>query len=76
MKAKTCSCCGENLPLTAFGRNRQTPDGLHYYCKACAAKRQRKWAQNNPDKVREMRADYLRRMREQNEGRDPYDAAA
>jgi transposase-like protein len=76
MKAKNCPRCGENLPITEFGRNRQTPDGLHYYCKSCAAERQRNWARANPEKVRAMRAAYLRRIREQNEGRDPYSAAA
>ena len=75
MKAKTCSSCGENLPLSAFGRNRQAPDGLHYYCKSCAASRQRRWAKANPDKVKAMRADYLQRIRALNQGRDPYAAA-
>lgn len=75
MKAKTCPRCAENLPLRAFGKNCQAPDGLHYYCKLCAAARQREWAKAHPDKVRAMRASYLRRMREQNEGRDPYATA-
>jgi hypothetical protein len=61
--------------VTGFGKNRQSIDGLHYYCKPCAAARQRAWAKAHPDKVRAMRADYLRRVREQNEGRDPYAAA-
>lgn len=75
MKAKHCSRCGKNLLLNAFGRNRQSLDGLHYYCKQCAAARQREWAKAHPEKVKAMRADYLRRMREQNEGRDPYAVA-
>jgi len=75
MKAKTCSHCGETRPVSSFGRNRQALDGLHYYCKPCAAERQRQWAKAHPEKVREMRADYLRRIREQNQGRDPYAAA-
>lgn len=75
MKAKNCSRCNENLPLKNFGRNRQSLDGLHYYCRACAAARQREWAKAHPDKVKEMRAAYLRRMRDQNEGKDPYAVA-
>lgn len=75
MKAKTCSACGKTQPVVAFGRNRQSLDGLHYYCKACAAARQRQWAKANPEKVREMRAAYLTRVREMNDGRDPYAAA-
>jgi transposase-like protein len=72
---KVCPACNETLPIHAYGRNRQAKDGLHYYCKACAAARQRTWAKAHPEKVRAMRADYLRRVRAQNEGRDPYAVA-
>jgi hypothetical protein len=72
-RSKCCSSCEQTLPVTAFGRNRQAKDGLHYYCKKCAAQRQRLWAKAHPDTVREMRSDYLTRIRASNDGRNPYE---
>jgi transposase-like protein len=71
-RQKYCPRCTSDKPVAAFGRNRQSADGLHYYCKPCAAARQREWAKANPEKVRAMRADYLKRMYLTNAGRDPY----
>jgi len=71
-RSKKCSCCGETFPVSSFGRNRQSKDGLHYYTKAHAAKKQKQWAKAHPDTVKRMRSDYLERMRELNAERDPY----
>lgn len=73
MRAKTCPVCKQEKPVTAFGRNKQALDGLHYYCKPCAAERQRAWAAANPEKVKAMRAEYLKGVREANAQRDPYE---
>lgn len=70
---KRCSCCEQQLPLTSFSRNRQAKDGLHYYCRACAAAKQREWAANNAETVKRMRSNYLRRVHAQNATRDPYE---
>lgn len=34
---KLCTKCGRRYPNTAeyFDKNKQSSDGLHYYCKAC-----------------------------------------
>jgi hypothetical protein len=72
MRKKFCPDCEQELLLTEFGRNRQSVDGLHYYCKECAATRQRAWALANQEKVRAMRAAYLRRLHATNAQRDPY----
>lgn len=72
-RTKRCSCCEQVKPISGFGRNRQAKDGLHYYCKACAARRQRMWAKANPDTVRTMRANYLSRIRDANTDRNPYE---
>lgn len=69
---KKCTSCKVDKQRTEFGRNCQTPDGLHYYCKTCAARRQRAWAKANADKVKQARADYLERIRAANAKRDPY----
>lgn len=70
---KRCACCGQWFPITDFGRNRQAKDGLHYYSKACAAKRQKEWAARNAETVKRMRNDYLKRVYAQNAQRDPYE---
>ena len=75
MRTKHCPRCARTQPVTGFGKNCQALDGLHYYCKACAAARQREWAKANPGKVKAMRAEYLRKVREQNSEKDPYAAA-
>jgi formate dehydrogenase maturation protein FdhE len=72
-RTKFCPDCEGPRPISSFGRNRQSKDGLHYYCKECAAARQRKWARANPETVRAMRAGYLKRVHEANAGRDPYE---
>lgn len=41
-ETKTCTGCNRELPLSAFGRSKNAPDGLAYRCKECtnAAKRE------------------------------------
>lgn len=72
MRLKPCPDCKQEKPVTDFGRNKQAVDGLHYYCRVCAAARQRTWAAANKEKVRRMRAEYLKGVREANANRDPY----
>jgi len=74
MRTKTCPTCVEK-PITEFGRNCQSPDGLHYYCKACAALRQKQWRLENPEKARQSRAKYLQQVRALNQQRNPYGTA-
>ena len=69
---KRCACCGKSFPINEFGINRQAKDGLNYYSKKCAAARQKKWAAENAETVKRMRRDYLKRIRELNDNRDPY----
>lgn len=33
---KTCCRCRRELPVSAFHRRSQSPDGYNYYCKDCA----------------------------------------
>lgn len=63
---KRCARCGEEKPFAAFGKSVRSPDGHHYYCKACtkvlsAAKyaanrdkhrlRTTRWARENAEKT-------------------------
>ena len=36
---KICTCCKKTLPLSAFNKKSDSPDGLSYYCKECAKKK-------------------------------------
>lgn len=70
---KTCSCCRLPKPLAAFGRNRQTVDGLNYYCRSCAADKQAAWTKANPKKAKASKDKYLDRIRATNALRgDPH----
>src|SRR5918997_1725409 len=40
---KRCPDCGEDLPHSAFGRNKTLPDGLSFYCLACNRARGNDW---------------------------------
>lgn len=50
---KTCADCGLSKVCSEFGVNRSISDGLHYYCRACVARRSKAWRHANPEKVRE-----------------------
>lgn len=69
MTDKTCSSCDKTLPVGEFGRNRQTPDGLMYYCRTCAAEKQREYRKNNPNAAMESKRKYLAKIRAQNDAR-------
>lgn len=63
---KTCSSCHESKPESEFGMNLQTPDGLMYYCKYCAASKQRAFRRANPESAAASRKRYLEKVRERN----------
>jgi 5-methylcytosine-specific restriction endonuclease McrA len=64
---KGCLRCGETLPLTAFHKLSRNKDGLHTWCKECVCAirraayaanpgpskaRRKRWAEQNPEKLR------------------------
>lgn len=55
VKIKKCSRCKTDYPATKdfFYGNSGTSDGLASNCKICSGKATRRWANSNPDKVRE-----------------------
>jgi len=63
---KTCSCCQESKTESSFGKNLQTPDGLMYYCKDCAAEKQRAFRRANPTSAAASRKRYLDKVRSKN----------
>lgn len=69
MRTKICSCCDKPKPVDEFGKNRQTPDGLMYYCRACASAKQREFRKTNPDSTAASKARYLEKLRARNDAR-------
>jgi hypothetical protein len=56
---KRCPCCTKVKAEKNFSLNRQTPDGLAYYCRECNAAKQREWKHANPDKVKRWKRRYM-----------------
>jgi hypothetical protein len=48
---RICSLCKENKLLTEYFKNNRCKGGYYSNCKQCNNKRNRKFAQNNPDKM-------------------------
>lgn len=63
MQSKVCPRCGQEKPLTEFGRNKNRAkyDGLSVYCKACLRFHGRIRRQKNPDAVRAYHREYRRK---------------
>ena len=38
VSTKVCSCCGNELPITAFNKHGRSKDGYEAVCRACKAK--------------------------------------
>lgn len=53
---KICSKCGKDLPLSEFYKNKGTKDNLTTVCKACHGEQMRKYAADNPEKIKKIRA--------------------
>ena len=43
-ETKHCTKCVQTKPLSAFGKNRRTQDGWHYWCKICQVAYQKEYA--------------------------------
>lgn len=67
MKIKTCSSCHQPKPASEYGKNRQTPDGLMYYCRICASEKQRDFRVSNPESTKKSKQKYLTKVRARND---------
>lgn len=52
MKTKVCSCCKEELPVSAYWRKKSAKDGLQNFCKKCQKKKKRKRYEDYLDRNR------------------------
>jgi hypothetical protein len=75
---KKCTKCQEEKNISLFNKNKNTKDGLNYWCTPCKLQYQKEnrtkekanrnakaWRQNNPDKVKET----LKKYRESARGK-------
>jgi len=46
---KVCSACRNDLPVTAFSRNRAQPDGFANQCNTCLNASRRRWNEKHPE---------------------------
>lgn len=47
---KTCTKCGEDLPLNAFDKKRATKEGLRSWCRQCSSLHKAIWNKNNKER--------------------------
>jgi 5-methylcytosine-specific restriction endonuclease McrA len=50
---RICTKCNESKDLSCFGKSKNGPDGLNYWCKECACTSSRAWAEKNKERVLE-----------------------
>ena len=61
---KKCSCCGDILSLSNFGKRSNSSDGLLGYCKKCAKQKRDKYYENEDNKQKSR--DRSQRYRDKN----------
>ena len=67
--SKFCKKCGENKPLAAFYKSKDTQTGLTNYCKNCMKKKSLEWSKNNAEKIRERNKEYREKHRDKCDAR-------
>ena len=61
---KTCNRCNATLPLCEFHKDKNSKDGLSWYCKHCNRERARAWREQNLERARLRDAEYAKANRE------------
>ncbi len=54
---KFCTKCKLEKPKIDFVKNKRTKDGLHYYCKSCHCKANKKYWEQNKETIRKRNRD-------------------
>jgi len=55
---KKCTMCGEVKPLSSFNKDKRNKDELRSSCKTCKGLRDKKYRQNNKDKISQYSQEY------------------
>jgi hypothetical protein len=64
MITRRCDCCKEELPIDRFHRNGSKKDGYHATCKTCKSLQDKKYRDNNKDKLKIKKHEYYLKNRE------------
>lgn len=62
--SKTCNKCKQILSLENFGKHSYTSDGLRSWCKVCNIESSKKYRQNNQEKVRETKRNWVNKNKD------------
>ena len=55
MEVKKCGKCGNELPVSSFGKNASQKDGLQLWCKSCVSEYSRNQTKNSSaDKLKKI----------------------
>ena len=64
MESKICTKCHKSLNLSSFGKMKIANDGLAYECKLCCRERNKKYANDNKEKLRLKAQKYYQKNKE------------
>ena len=64
MKSKICTKCHKSLNLSSFGKMKIANDGLSYECKLCCMERNKKYSNDNKEKLRLKAQKYYQKNKE------------
>lgn len=59
MEQKFCSKCKEHHPVAEFSRNKNSSDGLSYWCRECDRRSKLKYRQRNRERLRSYTKSYV-----------------
>ena len=63
-KMKRCKQCKKEQPTSCFHKNKSKKDGLNYICKLCAREKNKKYYENNKEKIIEQKKKYRENNKE------------
>jgi hypothetical protein len=66
MNTKTCSKCGEDLPISEFTKDIYKSDGLCSSCKSCKSIQEKEYRRKNKDKIRKIQKTASAKYRKNN----------
>ena len=61
---KECTKCGETKPVSEYNGNKRHTDGLQYACKRCQKKGNKKYYENNKERVLKRQREYQKANKE------------
>ena len=69
METKTCTKCGQEKPLSEFGKDGGHKDGFSYWCFQCWRKYHAEYRDKNREKIKARNKEYWAKYYEKNKER-------